>query len=128
MFRQTRIRVDEEDASNGAGDAAVRIDRASPDPIVVVTGRLTIETTPRLRSALIRVLRQSSARVLIVDLSGVSHFDTSAFAVFLEVLNCAHERGIRLRLVGISGQPRRLAELAQLDEIFNVFGSEVAFS
>jgi len=128
MFRQTKIRVDAEEASSRAGDAAVRIDRSSPHPIVVLTGRLTVDTTPRLRSVLIRVLRESGTGVLVVDLSRVSHFDTSGFAVLLEVLNCAHERSIRLRLVGISGQPRRLAELAQLDQIFNAFGSEVAFS
>jgi len=129
MFRQAKSRVKNEDTFLRLGDATVRIDRSGPHPIIAVTGRVTIDSKPPLRSVLIEeVLRENAAPVLIVDLSRVSHLDTSGFATLLEMLSCAHEHSKRLRVVGISGQPRKLAELANLDQIFTALGSEVVWS
>jgi phospholipid/cholesterol/gamma-HCH transport system permease protein len=44
--------------------------------------------------------------------------DTTGAATLFEILNYAYEHSVRLRLVGVTGQPRRLAEIAQLDQIF----------
>jgi len=84
-----------------------------------------IDSSPRLRSVLLGLIRKSAG--LVIDISGVSHMDTSGLATLLEVLNTAHERSVRLRLTGISGQPRKLAELAELEQIFRASGSEVEF-
>ena len=118
----------EEDAAVQVGDTTVRIDRSNPEPTVVVTGRVTVDSSPRLRSVLFGLIHKNAGRLLVVNLSGVGHIDISGFATLLEALNCAREHSVRLRLAGINGQPRRLAELAQLDEIFGVLGSEVEFS
>jgi anti-anti-sigma factor len=96
--------------------------------MVAITGRVTIDSTPRLRSVLIEVLRENASPVLVVDLSGVSHLDTSGFAALIDVLSRANEHSMRLRVIGINGQPRKLAELAQLEQIFTALGSEVVFS
>jgi anti-anti-sigma factor len=118
----------EEDAAVRVGDTTVRIDRSNLEPTVVVTGRVTVDSSPHLRSVLFGLIQKNAGRLLVVELSGVSHIDISGFATLLEALNCAHARSIRLRLVGINGQPRKLAELAQLDQIFRALGSEVEFS
>jgi anti-anti-sigma factor len=118
----------EEDPAVRVGDTTVQIDRSNPEPTVVVTGGVTVDSSPHLRSVLFGLIHKNAGRLLVVNLSGVSHFDMSGFATLLEALNCAHEHSIRLRLAGINGQPRRLAELAQLDEIFRALASEVEFS
>jgi anti-sigma B factor antagonist len=117
-----------EDAAARVGDATVRIDRSNVEPTVVVNGRVTVDSSPHLRSVLFGLIYKNAGRLLVVDLSGVSHIEISGLATLLEALNCAHEHSIRLRLAGMNGQPRRLAELAQLDEIFRALGSEVEFS
>lgn len=116
----------EQDAAVEVGDATIRIDHSKPT--FVVTGRITVASSPRVRSALFELIRKNAGRVLVIDLSSVSHIDISGFATLLEGLNCAHEYSTRLRLAGVNGQPRRLAELAQLDEIFRASGSELEFS
>ena len=118
----------ERDAAVEVGDATIRIDHFNAAPTIVVTGRITVASSPRLRSELFDLIRKNAGPVLVIDLSSVSHIDISGFATLLETLNSAHEHSMRLRLVGINGQPRRLAELAQLDEIFRAFGSELEFS
>lgn len=118
----------ERDAAVEVRDATIRIDRSNPEPTIAVTGRITVASSPRVRAALFELIRKNAGGVLVIDLSSVSHIDISGFATLLEGLNCAHKYSTRLRLAGVKGQPRRLAELAQLDEIFREFGSELEFS
>ena len=39
----------------------------------------------------------------------------------------ARDRSVPLRVVGLSGEPRLLAEVIELDRIFRALGSEVEF-
>jgi anti-sigma B factor antagonist len=72
-------------------------------------------------------LIDKGADLIVIDLSAVTHIDTSGLATLLEIANIARDRSVRLRLQGISGQPRRIAELTQMGEIFRALGSEVEF-
>lgn len=108
------------------GDLAIRLCRERW--AVVVTGRVTVDTSPRLRSVLLEMLHRKDRRpVLHIDLSGVSYLDMSGLATLLEALKAAHQRAVSLRVTGINGQSRMLAEVAELDEIFRLSGSEVEF-
>jgi anti-anti-sigma factor len=109
-----------------AAEANIQIDASGAQPRVTVTGRITVDSSTRLRATLLGAIRKSAGS-LTVDLSEVTRTDTSGLATLLEALNSAHEHSVRLRLVGVNGQPRRLAELAQLDQIFRALGSEVEF-
>ena len=109
-----------------ADEADIRIDRSGSHSTVAVTGRVTVDSSPRVRTALLGLIAKSTGLV-VIDLSGVTHMDTSGIATLLEALDRAHEHSVRLRLARMSGQPRKLAELAQLDQIFRSLGSEVEF-
>jgi hypothetical protein len=51
----------------------------------------------------------------------------SGLATLLEALKAAHRSFVKLRVTGIAGKARTLAEIAQLDAIFCAWGSEVEF-
>jgi len=51
----------------------------------------------------------------------------SGLATLLEALKAAREGSAKLRLAGMSGQARALAEIAQLDTIYRAWGAEVEF-
>jgi anti-anti-sigma regulatory factor len=57
----------------------------------------------------------------------MSYLDMSGIATLLEALKAAHEHSLKLRLAGMSGQARALAEIAQLDTIYSAWGAEVEF-
>jgi anti-sigma B factor antagonist len=105
----------------------MRILTSGPQPAVTVSGRVTVDSSPVLRSALLRLLRRPTAPVIVVDLSGVSRLDLSGIATLLEASKAAREHSVRLRLVGIQSQPRVLSELMELDRVFQAAGSEVEF-
>ena len=115
-------------ASVEAGEATIQILRTSSPPTVAVAGQVTVDSSPRLRSVLQQLIREEIGPVLVIDLSGVAYSDTSGIATLLEASKAAREHSTQLRLVGLSGQPKVLAEVTELEQIFRAFGSEVVCS
>jgi anti-sigma B factor antagonist len=115
-------------ASVSATQATVRISRGASESTVAVAGRLTVDSSPDFRSKLLALICGKPSPVVIIDLSEVSYLGTSGLATLLELLNSARDHAVRLRLTGMSGQARKLAELVELDKIFRALGSEVEFS
>ncbi len=110
-----------------AGEATIRIVRNGSSANVAVAGRVTVDSSPVLRSALFELLRRGTDRLVVIDVSAVSYLDISGAATLLETLKMAREGSVVLRLTGVKGQARMLAEVMGLDEIFRISGSEVEF-
>jgi anti-anti-sigma factor len=126
LFHRLSTRTKDEETSIGAVEGDTQVIASGAQPRVAVTGRLTVNTCPRMRSVVFELIPKSVAG-LILDFSEVTHVDTTGAAALLETLNYAHEYSVRLRLVGVTGQPRLLLEPAQFDQIFRALGSEVDF-
>ena len=110
-----------------AGDLTVHAIPADQLLSVAVAGRTTVDSSPHLRSVLLGLLRRTTAPVVAIDLSALSYLDISGIATLLEALKAAHEHSVKLRVAGLTGQARALAEIAQLDTIVHAWGSEVEF-
>jgi anti-sigma B factor antagonist len=110
-----------------AGEIAVHVVPASKPLTVAIAGRVTVDSSPDLRSALLELLRRGATPLMVIDLSAVSYLDMSGLATLLEALKAARERSVKLRVTGISGEAKTLVEIAQLDTIFRAWGSEVEF-
>ena len=110
-----------------SGEITVHVVPTGNQITVAVAGRVTVDSSPTLRSALLELLRRSAAPVIVIDLSGVSYLDMSGLATLLEALKAARAHSVKLRVTGITGKARTLAEIAQLDKVFRAWGSEVEF-
>jgi len=109
-------------------DLTVVVGPTVPETVVPVCGRATMQSTPHLRSLLLHLIRQRLSAVTVIDIAGVTKLDTSGIAALLEVLALARQKSVKLRLVGVHGQPSMLVELTNLAEVFSVSGSEVVCS
>jgi anti-sigma B factor antagonist len=127
LFRRWRKNSRVEEIRLDAGETAVHIVPESQRLTVVIAGRVTVDSSPHLRSVLLELLRRGAVPIVVIDLSAVSYLDVSGIATLLEALKAARERSVKLRLAGLSGQVRILAEIAQLDTIFRAWGAEVEF-
>jgi anti-sigma B factor antagonist len=105
------------------GELAIEVSQASSEWRISVTGRLVIESSPRLRALLMKAIRKGTCAVLAIDMSGLSYLDTSGVATLLEAARVACAQEMRLRVLGLSGEPRMLAQIAELDRIFRAYGS-----
>ena len=110
-----------------AGQITVHVMPGSDHLMVTVAGRVTVDSSPDLRSVLLDLLRRGAGPVMVIDLSAVSYLDMSGLATLLEALKAARAHSAKLRVTGISGEARTLVEIAQLDTIFRAWGSEVEF-
>ena len=106
----------------------MRIVRTASGTTVAVSGRVTIDSSPHLRSLLLQLIRKETSQTVTIDLSKTSYLDTSGIATLLEALKAARRHPVKLRLVGVSGQVKMLAEILELAQSFRAAGSEVVFS
>ena len=127
VFRKWRENARVEETRLEAGEITVHVVPGSNQLTVAIAGRTTVDTSPDLRSVLFGLLRRGTAPVVVIDMSALSYLDMSGIATLLEALKAARERSVKLRLAGMSGQVRALAEIAQLDTIYRAWGSEVEF-
>ena len=95
------------------------------DENVAIQGRITIENSGEMRSALANALRTKPTS-LSVDLSGVSYIDTSGLATLVEADRIAYKQGTRLILSGLQNQPRFLFDITNLDRLFEMAGQDLS--
>ena len=127
LFRRGNRNAGPHNTALEAGEISIRVVRASSESTVIVTGRVTVDSSPHLRSVLLQLLRRGAGPAVVIDLSGVSYLDMSGLATLLEALKAARQRSKTLRVLGMTGQTRMLAEIAELGKIFQAVGSEVEF-
>ena len=127
MWRRRWTKDALDDTRLGAGEVTIQAIPGVDQMTVTVSGRLTVDSSPKLRAVVLEVLRRGAAPLMVIDLSGVSYLDMTGLAILLESLKAARARSVKLRVTGMSGEARNLAEIAQLDTIFRAWGSEVAF-
>ena len=127
LFRRWRKNTRVEETRLDAGGITIDIVPASEQLTVGVAGRVTVDSSPYLRSVLLKLLRRCADPVMVIDMSALSSLDVSGIATLLEALKAARERSVKLRVVGMTGEVRTLAEIAQLDTIFRAWGSDVEF-
>ncbi len=83
--------------------------------IVAVSGDVDVCTEAPLRQALLRIIRERGAR-LMVDVSGVSFIDCAGLRALLATRRRAELRGGFMRLIATSAAVRRIIELTGTHE------------
>ena len=86
---------------------------------------MTIDSSFHLRPVLHGAVGAAQPAGVVIDFTRTTYLDTSAAATLIEAAMLARDRGVPLRVVGLSGEPRLLAEVIELDRIFRALGSEV---
>lgn len=94
-------------------------------PTVAIEGRITVNNSDGMRRRLLAALRSRPPQVT-VDLSQATYMDSSGLATLLEAVRIARSQGTRLVLAGVSGQPRCLFEIGQLNRLFEFAPQETS--
>jgi len=87
--------------------------------IAMLAGALDIATIPALRERLVNVLG-SAARLLIIDLSGVSFCDVAGLAMLIDTQRRASGQGVTVRLAAPRPQLAKLLRTSRLDRSFTI--------
>jgi anti-sigma B factor antagonist len=82
-------------------------------------GRIDIDSSPAVRDQLIALLNAPHARTVSIDLSDVTHIDSSGVATLIEALRIARNCETELRLQGLHDRLHRLFEATGILSLFN---------
>ena len=115
-------------ASASANELSVETQTAGAHTIVIVTGRVTVDSSPRLRPVLHEAIGAAPSAGVVIDFTAARYLDTSAIATLLEAATLASKLAVPLRLIGLANDARFVAEATELDRIFLALGYEVQFT
>lgn len=82
-------------------------------------GRIDIDSSPAVRDQLIALLNAPHPSAVGIDLSGVTHLDSSGVATLIEVLKIARNCETDLRLQGLQGRLHHLFQATGILSLFN---------
>ncbi len=102
-------------------DSDLRVDcrQQGAECRVSLSGRLTIDSAPEIRTMLLERVQAPGCQSLAVDFQEVAYVDTSGLAILVEILKAARMQGKTFRLSGLRERPRYLLEVTRLLHFFD---------
>lgn len=92
--------------------------------IVSIRGDIDLNNSPGLRNDLLDFLAKANPKKLILNLAEVPYMDSSAIAVLVEALQKIRKVQGKVFLTNLQPRVKGLLEIARLDSIFGVAGTE----
>jgi anti-sigma B factor antagonist len=104
----------------------VQISARHLDKITIfdVSGDIDLATSPDLRKALLRELRELRMPRVVLNLKAVRYIDSSGVASLVEGLKASRDVGARFVLFGLNTTVREVLQLSKLLKIFETYDSE----
>jgi anti-sigma B factor antagonist len=107
------------DNLDSIGKAQINIVASNDSTLAYLSGRIDIDSSPAVRDRLLGMLQPPSAKIVSVDLSGVTHIDSSGVATLIEALKIARGNKTELRLQGLDEGLYRLFESTRILSLFD---------
>lgn len=89
-----------------------------------ISGDIDLASSPQLRKALLRELREVRMPRVVLNFSAVKYIDSSGVASLVEGLKASRDVGARLVLYGLSKTVREVLQLSKLVKIFEICENE----
>ncbi len=105
--------------ANRIDKAEINIVASEHGALASLKGRVDIDSSPAVRDQLIALLHAPHPRAVSIDLSGVTHIDSSGVATLIEALKIARNCKTELRLQGLHDRLRGLFEATGILSLFN---------
>ena len=98
---------------------AIKIVAGQDGTLAFLAGRVDMDSSPALRDQLLAVVQAANPGIVSVDLSAVTHFDSSGIATLIDALRAARSSKTQLTLRGLHGGLLRVFELTGILSLFN---------
>ncbi|MBI2843471.1 MAG: STAS domain-containing protein [Armatimonadetes bacterium] len=89
-------------------------------PVITLDGEVDVYTAPQLKQQMVSLL-ESGTTHMVIDLTNVEYFDSTALGVLIGGLKRIRERDGNLSLICPSPRIRRVFEITGLDKIFDIY-------
>jgi anti-sigma B factor antagonist len=92
---------------------------SSDDAVASLCGRIDIDSSTAVRDALLALLNSRHPGPVTIDLSAVTHIDSSGVATLIEALKVARAQKTEMRLQGLEDRLLRLFDITGILSLFN---------
>jgi len=92
--------------------------------ILDVSGDIDLSSSPEVRKALLRELRENRIPRVALNLREVRYIDSSGIASLVEGLKASRDTGARFMLFGLSTIAREVLQLSRLVKVFEIYDTE----
>ncbi len=89
--------------------------------VVALSGRLMLGPEGQQVESAVAELLGSGCRRVILDMSGVTHIDSTGIGRCISSLNKVTQSGGKLHMAGATGQVRESFRVTRLDRVFRFF-------
>ncbi|MFD0887440.1 STAS domain-containing protein [Streptosporangium algeriense] len=89
--------------------------------VMAIIGEIDLYTAPGLQAEFTRLLQESPATHVVIDMSGVEFCDSTGMNVLLSALKRLRERGGTLELAAPRPAVRKILQVTGLDSVFTVY-------
>lgn len=89
-------------------------------PVLILKGEVDVYTTPQMKEHLSSLIQQG-AKQIVVDLSNVSYFDSTALGALIGALHRLKEHEGNILIAGASARVKRVFEITGLDKVFDMY-------
>ena len=97
----------------------VKIIANKDETLACLSGSVDIDSSPAVRDQLLALVQSADRHFVSVDLSAVTHIDSSGVATLIEALRAARTCKTQLTLRGLHGRLLRLFEVTGILSLFN---------
>ncbi len=101
--------------------AARHLDKTT---IFDISGDIDLATSPQLRKAVLRELKELRMPRVVLNLKAVRYIDSSGVASLVEGLKASRDVGSRFVLFGLNTTVREVLQLSKLVKIFEIYENE----
>ena len=98
--------------------------QAGSSIIVYITGRVDVHLASEIEDDLNRILMENSGKDIILNLEGVEYMSSSGLRVFVSLMLVLKERNNSLKLCALSSAVRKVFEVVELMDMFDIYTSE----
>jgi anti-sigma B factor antagonist len=88
--------------------------------VLQLEGEIDLHLSPEVAESL-RSIVAKKPPVFVVDLAGVTYFDSSGLAVLIEAMQNVQKYGGRFALANVQESVKHIFEIARLDQVFQIF-------
>jgi anti-anti-sigma factor len=97
----------------------IKITVTQDGTLAYLFGHVDMDSSPAVRERLLVLLRAADPKIVSIDLSAVTHFDSSGIATLIDALRVARSSNTQLTLRGLHGRLLHLFEVTGILSLFN---------
>lgn len=102
----------------------ITVRRIEKITILDVSGDIDLASSPEVRKAFLRELRDNRIPRVVVNMKEVRYIDSSGVASLVEGLKASRDAGARFILFGLSTIAREVLQLSRLVKVFEIYDTE----